>query len=97
MKDPKLCVDHIDGNTLNNTLTNLRVCNHQQNMYNRKTPITNKSGHKGINKTRSNTYRARIKVNKKELSKTFPTLEDAIKWRRDMERQHHKDFRKVED
>lgn len=27
-------VDHVDGNTLNNTRTNLRECTHRQNMYN---------------------------------------------------------------
>lgn len=92
--DTTVHVDHINGNTLDNTLSNLRLCSHQQNMYNRKMPSTNTSGYKGINKTKSNTYRARIKVNKREISKTFPTLEQAIQWRKDKELEYHKDFRR---
>lgn len=43
-------VEHIDGNRLNNQRTNLRLCTHQQNCYNRQKQLTNRgsSRYKGV-------------------------------------------------
>jgi len=41
-------VDHIDGNTLNNCLDNLRLCRKQQNEFNSKIRADNTSGYKGV-------------------------------------------------
>lgn len=41
-------IDHIDGDTLNNTFTNFRDVSHSENMKNKKLMKNNKSGHPGI-------------------------------------------------
>jgi hypothetical protein len=59
----KYVVDHINGNPLDNRKCNLRVCTHQENMWNRKTPKTNTTGYKGVCKPkRYGRYVAGIRV-----------------------------------
>lgn len=41
-------IDHVDGNGLNNSRTNLRHATHKENMRNRKLQTNNTSGFKGV-------------------------------------------------
>jgi hypothetical protein len=41
-------IDHIDGDRANNRIENLRLVSLAQNQWNAKTPVTNKSGIKGV-------------------------------------------------
>jgi hypothetical protein len=58
---PSEFVDHIDGNTLNNCRSNLRLATHNQNVWNSRLPITNTSGYKGVYSERGK-WRAHINV-----------------------------------
>lgn len=53
------CIDHIDGNTINNKINNLRSVTHQKNMWNIKC--------KGFTITKKGKYLSQIRFNKKQL------------------------------
>jgi hypothetical protein len=50
-------IDHIDGDILNNRISNLRECDSVQNCSNRKKPICNSTGHKNIYKMSDGKFR----------------------------------------
>lgn len=47
--DPKVEVDHRNGDALNNRKSNLRLCNKYQNMWNIGKTVRNRSGYVGVN------------------------------------------------
>ncbi len=59
-------VDHINGNTLDNQKSNLRICTNSENMCNRGKQKDNTSGYKGVlfKKKHKNPWFARIKKDK---------------------------------
>jgi len=76
------CVDHIDGNRLNNDISNLRWVSKLQNNINRNHPKKNKLiPHLNIYKKPSGNYEIRVKRYKVLYFKTEKTLDDAIKQR----------------
>ncbi|RZL19918.1 MAG: hypothetical protein EOO89_01875 [Pedobacter sp.] len=86
-------VDHIDGNGLNNNVSNLRWATKQENDRNRKLSKHNKLGIKGVSHRKSGKYRARIKVNGVEIYLgTYELLEDAIKARQKASQELFKEF-----
>jgi len=81
------CVDHIDRCKTNNSISNLRWVLHSTNSQNMTRHKDNKLGHKNISlhvdKRRNNDewYIVHIRRNKKNHTRSFKTLEEAIKYR----------------
>lgn len=61
IKDPKVLVDHIDGNGLNNQKTNLRIVNCSTNKKNQKTILSNKIGFNGVSYEPHPYHRIRVR------------------------------------
>ena len=73
------CVDHINCNTLDNTVSNLRWCTQQQNCFNSSLSSINTSGIKGVwfDKARQK-WAAEIKFNNKKIFiGRYEKIEDA--------------------
>lgn len=76
-------IDHISGNKLDNRRSNLRVCTHQQNMFNQKIRNTNSSGVSGVSyHKQAKKYEAYIHFSGKKINLgLFGKFEDACKAR----------------
>ncbi len=71
---PKL-IDHIDGNTNNNAIQNLREANKTQNSHNAKMRLDNTSGHKSVIwHKKANKWMVQLQLQKK--SKYFGVFDD---------------------
>jgi len=83
-----LQVDHINRNSLDNRLENLRMVTPSQNGHNTGIRKDNTSGLKNICFTKrkgNDRWVYQKNVNKKRISKYFKTLEEAIKFKEDYE------------
>lgn len=76
---PSRDIDHIDGNKMNNAISNLRLATHGQNMANcPSAQKNNKSGYRGVSFHNSGWFQAFLKVNKtRKYLGTFKTAEEA--------------------
>ena len=74
----KPCIDHIDGNSLNDGINNLRQASIQQNAWNHKKRTKKTDLPMGIKKSKNNKFIARITINNNQIHLgTFNLLEDA--------------------
>jgi len=97
--DPKIHVDHINGNKLDNRKENLRLCTNAENCRNQKVAKNSQSGIKGLYYHKQlNYWQAQIMLNGKSHSKTFScnihqdAKEQAIKWLEENREKLHGDF-----
>jgi hypothetical protein len=72
-------VDHISGNKLDNRRSNLRVCTHQENMFNQRRRCTNTTGFMGVSyMKRVGRYEAYVHCGgRKHYAGLFRSPEDA--------------------
>ena len=89
--DPKIEIDHIGHNTLDNRKSKLRICEDGENHRNTKLASNNKSGVTGVYKE-GNKWRAFIWHNKTIHLGTYSDINDAIKARKEAEDKYFKEF-----
>ena len=72
-------VDHINHNTLDNRKCNLRFCTGQENNQNRRKPVINTTGYKGVRvSTGTNRWGAVVSINRKNIRVgTYDSPEEA--------------------
>lgn len=89
-------VDHIDGNTSNNTKANLRKCSHRENSRNIKVSKNSTTGVTGVAFVkRTNKYMARIKFESKSIFLGyFDSLEEASRVRQEAEVKYFGEYRR---
>lgn len=91
------CVDHINGNTLDNRKCNLRKCTRQQNLYNKKKQTNCKSGYKGVIKVSKGRWRSVIGINKKIIYLgSFKSPEEAHAAYCEASKKYHGEFGRIE-
>lgn len=87
-------IDHMNHKTNDNRKSNLRACEHYQNIISSKTYSNNTSGRKGVywDKAR-NKWAAWITIKKKHIFiGRFDTFDDAVKAREKAEEKYHKEY-----
>ncbi len=90
--DPKIEIDHINGDTLDNRRANLRILPRSENQRNRGPNRNNTSGFKGVVRFRGK-WAAQINIDGKHIVKAgFFTAEDAAREFDRLSEEHHKEF-----
>ena len=93
-----LLVDHINGDSLDNRIDNLRLVTESENSKNRKKGNNNTTGFKGVYQNKDGSISARIDVNgKNKYLGSFKTVELAAKAYKEASIKYHGEFRRVED
>lgn len=87
-------IDHINGNSLDNRIKNLRIANYSQNASNSKLRNNNTSGYKGVCWSKKhNKWLVRIKYNKKSIYiGMFNSIIDAANAYDKASIKYHKEF-----
>jgi hypothetical protein len=87
-------IDHRDGNRDNNRIENLRPCTHTENMRNRgkKKNRPDPTMPKGVRQETSGRFLAYFHIDNRKFSARFDSLEEALNWRKMMEKTHYGDF-----
>jgi|SRR5215471_13390464 len=93
---PTTYIDHIDGNTTNNRISNLREATPSQSAMNRSTPSNNTSGIKGVRwNSKGEVWEARIQVNNKVIQiGSFKSLVEAAEARKKAETKYFGKFKR---
>ncbi len=85
-------IDHIDGNPLNNSESNLRAATHAENSRNKRKKKSNKSGYIGVKQT-GKKWRADLKIGNLRLYiGTFDDPQEASRVRDSVAEFHHGEF-----
>ena len=88
------CIDHINGNYLDNRIENLRESSISENQWNCKLREDNTSGHKNVHYNKSrNIWFTRFQINGKSITRGyFKNKEDAIKLAKQTREELHGEF-----
>jgi hypothetical protein len=87
---PGMVIDHINRNTLDNRIENLRLVSHAQNLQNQKMRTDNTVGVKNVTySVRMKRYCFVRKVNDKRVSKYFANKSQALEYARSFAHEHN--------
>lgn len=90
--------DHINGDTLDNRRSNLRIVTPSQSAQNRSMQRNNTSGYKGVSRFSKRLWRARIYEDGREVSLGyFKTFDEAVAARQEAERRIYGEYRRKAD
>jgi hypothetical protein len=91
---PKLVIDHINGNPVDNRIINLRECTQSENMRNRSVQKNNKGGLLGVRfRPHHGKWEARINAGGKTVWRQyFMSAQEAVEARRAILPQFHGEF-----